>query len=268
MAYGRFLAAAATAALVSGNAWAGDPTAAVSAPTATVMAVGGSASGQGTGGGAAGVSFPITHSIGGQIDAALTKAGATGGGDAGLHLFTRDPNSYLVGTTFEFTRFGTVNSYRYGVEGEAYLGDFTIAPAGGIQRGGANKGTTTAGFASLEVDYYINDRLKTAISFGGYSSYRTVLAEAQWQPSEAAPFSLFVNAGSAVATDHHGVVLAGVRYTFGAPSSTIKERDRHGDPEILLQSGASSANLMGNTYALRPGQQVAPVAAPAAPIPN
>ncbi len=246
--------------LFSPLAMAGDPTAAVSGITGTVLGVGGSAGGQGIAAGGAGVSFPITHSIGAQLDAGLSKADATGGGELGGHLFTRDPDSYLLGATFEYTRFGSVNSYRYGAEGELYLNDFTIAPAAGIQRGGANRGATTAGFASLQADYYAFDRLKTSISFGGYAGYRSIIAEAEWQVSPDQPFALFVDAGSIVSVNDHGIFLAGVKYTFGAPNTTIKDRDRHGDPELLLQSGMSSANLIGNTLALTP-----PAMAPATP---
>ncbi len=116
----------------------------------------------------------------------------------------------------------------------------------------------------MQADYYAFDRLKTSLSFGGYASYRAVIAEAEWQPSQDTPFSLFADIGSAVATEHHGIVLVGLRYTFGAPGSSIKERDRHGDPQPLLQSGVASSNLMGNTTALQP--TVTPTASAPAPI--
>ena len=214
--------------------------------------MGGSAGGKSISAGGANISFPVTHSIGAQFDGGLSKAGDTAGGEIGGHVFTRDPDSYLLGATSEWTRFGSSHSYRYGVEGEWYLGNFTIAPAGGLQRLGANRGTTTAGYASLQGDFYAFDRLKTAISLGGYAGYRAVIAEVEWQLSADHPFSLFVDAGAAVATDHRGIVLAGIKYTFGAPGTTVKDRDRHGDPEILLQSGIASSNLIGNTQALAP----------------
>jgi hypothetical protein len=181
--------------LASTSAMAGDPTAAVSDTTVVVLGAGGSAGGRAVGAGGASVSFPVTHSIGAQFDGALSQAGDTGGGEVGAHLFTRDPSAYLVGGTFEWTRFANINSYRYGAEAEVYLGDFTVAPAAGIQRGGANRSTTTAGFASLQGDFYAFDRLKTAISFGGYAGYRAAIAEVEWQPRQDQPFSLFADVG-------------------------------------------------------------------------
>ena len=50
--------------LCASSAMAGDPTAAVSDVTETIMGVGGSAGGKGTFAGGADISFPITHSIG------------------------------------------------------------------------------------------------------------------------------------------------------------------------------------------------------------
>ena len=135
-----FLGAMIVALAVSAPAMAGDPTAAVSDTTVTLLGAGGSAGGRATGAGGASVSFPVSHSIGAQFDSALSQAGGTGGGELGTHLFTRDPDAYLIGGTFEWSRFASINSYRYGLEAEAYLGDFTIAPAAGIQRGGANRG--------------------------------------------------------------------------------------------------------------------------------
>ena len=242
----------------------GKSDAAVSAPTATVMGIVGSASGKATGGGAASVALPVTERIGIQFDGALTNAGGIGGIDSGVHLFTRDPDAYLVGGTFEWSRFGSTNAFRYGGELSVYLGDVTLGGSGGIQRGGANHGTTTAGYATAQADYYISDILKTSISYGGYSNYRAVLGQVEWQPAEDLPLSLFALAGASVAHEQRGVVLSGVRYTFGAPNSTLKDRDRHGDPEIFLQSGIASSNLMGNTKAFQPP---VPVAAPAPPTP-
>jgi len=238
--------------------------AAVSAPTATVMGIAGSASGKATGGGAASVALPVTERIGIQFDGALTNAGGTGGVDAGVHLFTRDPDAYLAGGTFEWSRFGSTNAYRYGVELAAYLGDFTVGGTGGIQRGGANHATTTAGYAALQADYYVTDTIKTSLSYGGYSNYRALLGQVEWQPADNLPLTLFTEAGASVAHEHRGIVLAGLRYTFGAPNSSIKDRDRHGDPEIFLQSGITSSNLMGNTKAFEPA--IAP--APQAPAPS
>ncbi|EPY02365.1 hypothetical protein [Magnetospirillum fulvum] len=252
------LGATASAALADGV----KSDAAVSAPSATVMAIGGSASGKATGGGAASIALPVTDRIGVQVDGALTNSGGTGGMDAGLHLFTRDPDAYLAGGTFEWSRFGSTNAYRYGVELAAYLGDFTLGTTGGIQRGGANHATTTAGYAAIQADYYVFDTLKTSVSYGGYSNYRAVLAEVEWQPAEETPFSLFTEAGASVAHENRGIVLAGMRYTFGAPKSTIKDRDRHGDPEVFLQSGIASSNLMGNTKAFESATTPAPQPAP------
>jgi hypothetical protein len=247
--------------LYASNGWAGDPTAAVSDMTVSVLGVGGSANGRATGAGGVSISIPVTHSIGAQVDAALSDSYGTAGGELGTHLFTRDPDSYLVGATFELSRFGNTDAYRYGLEGELYRGDVTISANGGAQRAGANRYATTAGFGSLQTDYYITDTIKTGVSFGGYASYRAVVGEAQWQPDPSLPLSVFVDAGAAVATEHHGLVLAGVRYTFNAPGTSIKERDRHGDPAPLLQSGMTSSNLMGNTRAFQAAPAAAPVAA-------
>lgn len=227
--------AATTLVAVAEPASAGDPTAAVSAPALTTDALGGSIGGNGIGLAGAALAVPVTHDVGFQFDGALGQRDDTGRGGLGAHLFTRDPDAYLVGATAMWLRSGAQNVFRYGVEAQAYLGDFTISPSAGLQRGDANKGGSTSGYGLLEVDYYLTPNIKLGALGTGYTDRRAAAVVAEWQPTEA-PFSLFADAGANIAGDHHGIVLAGLRYTFGASGSSLKDRHRHGDPDNLPEN--------------------------------
>jgi hypothetical protein len=112
---------------------------AVSAPALTVDGSAGSIGGSPSGFFSAAGTVPVGNSFGAQLDTELGQSGKRGQGGTGAHFFWRDPDSGLVGATAMWSRIGGWNVFRYGAEGEAYLGDFTLATAGGIQRGAAQR---------------------------------------------------------------------------------------------------------------------------------
>lgn len=224
------LAVGAFAAILVAPAFADDH--AVSAPTLTVDGSGGSVGGSPSGFVAAAGTVPLGDRFGFQLDGALGQSGERGQGGAGGHLFWRDPSIGLLGVTSMWSRIGGWNVLRHGVEAEAYLGDFTVAPSAGLQRGNANKGTSSSGYATLDLSWYALDDLKLSVGGTGFTNVRAGFAGVEWQPDSDTPFSLFANAGGG--NRGPGFAVAGLRYAFGAGKSSLKDRHRHGDPENIV----------------------------------
>ncbi len=233
MAQGRLarvlLGGVAVAALGCGGALAADDRA-VSAPVLTVDGSAGSIGGSASGFFGATGTVPVGDHFGAQLDLSLGQSDARGQGGTAGHFFARDPAAGLIGATAMWSRIGGWNVYRYGVEGEAYLGDFTVAPSGGVQRGDANQGTT--GYGTLDLSWYTTPDLKLSVGGTGFSNFRTGFAGVEWQPDQSMPLSLFANAGAG--NRGPGFALAGLRFAFGAGSSSLKDRNRHGDPENIV----------------------------------
>lgn len=214
---------------------------AVSAPTLTVDGTSGSVGGSPSGFVSATGTLPIGDRFGFQLDGQLGQEGDRGQGGSAAHLFYRDPDAFMAGGTAMWARIGGWNVFRYGAEGEAYLGDFTIAPSAGLQRGDANKGTAPSGYGALDLSYYPVENVKLTLGGSGFANARDGMIEAEWQPT-GAPLTLFAEVGGGNAGQ--GFALAGVRFTFGAPGSSLKQRDRHGDPinaltGVVAQSGGA-----------------------------
>lgn len=226
--FGGLLATSIMSSIAFAGEWSNQ---AVSGPNLSVAVQGGTVDGDGAGIVSASGSIPVGERYGIQIDTLFGKHGPTEHKGIGGHLFYRDAD-YLAGLTAMTSEEGDYNFSRYGVETEFYLDDFTFAPAGGLQRGNGNIGNT--GFYTVDGSYYMNDNLKFTVGSTGFSSVQAAYAGAEWQPQEQEPFTVFANAGSA--DEGNAFALAGVRYTFGADNSSLKKRDRTGDPANIVKT--------------------------------
>ncbi len=205
---------------------------AVSAPNLKVSGYGGWQDGQGRGNVAASASAPLGDHFGVQLDGLYGYGNDNSNGGVGGHAFYRDPSTFLLGATAMWANQDGVNFERYGAEAEVYLGDFTIAPAGGFQAGQARLGDSA--YYTIDASYYLTDNLKFTAGSTGYDSTYIGYGAAEWQPNGDTPLSVFATAGGG--DEGNGFVLAGVSYTFGAPATSIKKRDRTGDPSNIVKN--------------------------------
>lgn len=245
--------------LAGGGAQAGDGKA-VSAPVLTVDASGGSVGGKASEYLAATATAPLGHSFGVQLDGALGQNGERGQGGMGGHLFWRDPDLALVGVTTMWSRLGGWNIFRHGVEAEAFLDDYTLSSSAGIQRGAANKGTSSSGYGGLALSWYSRHDLKLTLGGTGFSNSRTGYSMVEWKPADSLPWSVFGMAGAG--NSGPGFALVGTRYVFGNSGTSLKDRDRHGDPENIVSftnAGGSGGVLVSKATAMDAGPR--PVAA-------
>ncbi|MCO5133365.1 MAG: hypothetical protein M9908_03240 [Phyllobacteriaceae bacterium] len=196
------------------------------------------------------VSLPIGSQFGLQIDAGTMHGSADADSPffgsqeldieaygLGGHLFWRDPGTGLLGVYAHQTEYDIegvdITHRRFGVSGEAYLGNFTLKGFGGqdhVKYDSFADGTYWA--ASGEVDFYFTDdfMVKAGIehSFNSTSGFAGI--EAAFSSSNVAS-ALFadVSFGEAGTT-----AMAGLRFYFGQEAKSLKRRHREDDPDINL----------------------------------
>ena len=173
--------------------------------------------------------IPLSHSFGAQIDASQIVGEGTDRGGFGGHVFYRDPQKYLLGMTGMWSRISSEDLYRAGPEAELYIKDVSFRVSGGWQHGFDE----TTGYGNAKVTYYPMDNLSLAVRGEAFSSVRSAGVEVEYQPSEK-PFTVFATGGDSNNSD--GTYLAGLRFTFGAPGTSLKQRHREYDPVNIVDS--------------------------------
>jgi hypothetical protein len=249
-------------------AWAAETAPAVSAPNVKLDLMGGALSGGPAALAGATVTAPLGHAFGVQIDGAIGNADRDMRGGMAAHLFYRDPDQMMLGATGMWSNIAgpqkdaETNLRRFGLEAEFYLGDFSILPSAGTQ----NSYGDTTGYASLGGIYYMTPNMALGASLSGVSDTRAVQAGFEYRPEGFTSMSYLADMG--VGTDGPPFFLAGVRFSFGAPSKTLQERDRYDDPGNIVTYmntvGASSVTTKTNH---NPAPTPTPAAVVAAPPP-
>lgn len=190
-------------------------------------AAGVSGNNDGLGGVAASFTAPVTHAFGVQLDAAYARIGDNNFGNAGAHVFWRDPTVGLLGVYTGFAVLdakGGVTIGRSGLEAQYYANLFTIDTAGGFEYGDVHKG-----YGRARLQLYLNDDVMLR---GGWiyegRNLGTAGAEYQFANTQRAGYSLFVDGN--VGADSTYSVLGGLKVTFGE-SMSLKDRHRRQDPD-------------------------------------
>lgn len=224
---------------------------AVSAPNLKVSGYGGAEDGQVRANIAAEGSIPVGDNFGLQIDGLYGYGDDNENGGVGGHFFYRDPKKFLAGVTAMTAKQDSTEFSRYGVESEIYLDQFTLSTAGGYQDGDDRLGNS--GFYTAEGAFYPNDNLKYTLGITGFEDNTVGYGRTEWQPNNE-PYTLFAFGGSG--DNGNAFILAGASYTFGANNSTLKKRDRTGDPENIVKTAATYVGSAINNAANRVNQVV------------
>jgi hypothetical protein len=175
---------------------------------------------------------PLGNSWGFQLEGA--GAGVddqqTLGGAA--HIFTRDPESYLLGLFAAYASESEfdIDATRVGAEAEIYLDQVSILVAAGYQFSDDIEETA---FGDIELRWYVTDNF--ALSGGGSFDDVNSIARlsAEWQPGFSALPGLAFRVDGAVGDDDYDSIMGGITYYFGANAS-LKDRHRRQDPNSAL----------------------------------
>jgi hypothetical protein len=179
-----------------------------------------------------GLTLPVGQQWGLQIE-----GGAAGIGDdtiygTAAHLFTRDPDAYLLGLYAAYAseeNFG-MEATRVGAEAEIYLNQISILAKAGYQF----SDTVTEGFVGdIELKWYLSDNF--AVSAGAGIDEASTLAHGsiEWQPGFSALPGLAFRVDGSLGEDDYHSILGGISYYFGTDAS-LKNRHRRQDPELEL----------------------------------
>ncbi|MEQ1755687.1 MAG: hypothetical protein ABL973_16320 [Micropepsaceae bacterium] len=212
------------------TAAAQDP--AVSAPNLKVVAEAGDTSSDSSWVIGGGLTLPVGQQWGLQIE-----GGAAGVGDDNIygtaaHLFTRNPDSYLLGLFAAYASEDTfgLEATRVGAEAEIYLNQISLLAKAGYQ---FSDTTSEGAFGDVELKWYVSDNF--AVSAGAGIDEQQTLGHGsiEWQPGFSALPGLAFRVDGAVGDDDYHSILGGISYYFGTDAS-LKDRHRKQDPELEL----------------------------------
>lgn len=180
------------------------------------------------------VSFPISTRLGAQLDVGTTDDSF----GAGLHLFVRDPDSYLLGVyadRIEYdTSAGTAQNFRYGVEAEGYFGNITVAAFVGRDEVSGAAPSQSFDAAEFDIEYYLTEN--TALNFSAERAFDEDAASigvTHLYGGSDAPVAVF---GSVGTYDGDTTASIGVTVFFGNDGLSLKEIQRQNDPRVRLNS--------------------------------
>ena len=216
---------------------------AVSGPNGKLSIEGGSFDDESAGVALGSFALPLGHSFGLQADGALGTIDQETLGGGGLHLFTRDPSSYLLGAYGSYHTWDSIDIWRVAAEAELYLGRFTIDGLAGYESvdvPALSNGLEVLTpddkhfFAQSDVAYYITDDLKV---YGGYryineTSFGAAGAEYLIRGHDV-PLSLFARGD--FGNEDYTSITGGLKvYLSGDPQKSLIDRHRRDDPETYM----------------------------------
>jgi hypothetical protein len=219
-------------------AWAEGP--AVSNPNGKLSVEGGQYDGDQSALALGSFTLPLGHAFGLQADGALGRVDEDTMGGGGVHLFTRDPSSYLLGVYGSYHTWNEVNIWRAAAEFQFYIRRFSLDGLAGYES--VDFPTTSSGltvlnsdsdhfFTHVDLAYYPIDDLKL---YGGYRYVDdTSLGGAGIEYLMRAfdsPVSLFAKAD--FGDDQYNRITGGLKFYFGSSSQkSLIQRHRTEDPE-------------------------------------
>ena len=198
------------------------------------------------------LSIPVGTAIGIQGDVMLTDSSPTGFVYGGaVHVFTRDPNNYLIGLTggaFQ-TPQGTVSAI--GPEAELYLGKFSIEAWAGVDNVTYNSALSseTTAFGFIDGVYYLTDDFRLSLGASSVLNNNAFHLGGEYQ-FQGLGFPLSVVADARLG-NQASIFTIGLKGYFGDPDKSLIDRQRQDDPPnraLDLFTAAGSA-----PYATPPG---------------
>lgn len=199
--------------LVVGPACAGGPS--VASVNGQLQGLYGQTDGDELKAGGASLALPLGSPFGLQLD------GAYGGIDedqlkgVGLHLFSRDPERYLLGLLAAHAELQDIDLNRLGIEGELFAGPITLSALAGHQQGDVDNTT----FGAIDLRWYPGDNLLLLIGghlADGVNNKMHFGVEYQM----LAGLSVFVDL--AAGENNYDHALVGLRYYFGGRKDLIR----------------------------------------------
>ncbi|MEG3640419.1 hypothetical protein [Magnetococcus sp. PR-3] len=186
------------------------------------------------------VAMPLNQKFGVQLDVVAGEVSANSLLGGGAHLFWRDSDKGLFGVT---AMTASIDSYtrtdfqRFGVEGEYYLPNLTLAATLGTQGGDVDD----ASYTGLDLRWYAMDDWMLELGGRAADSQTTAHLGMEYRmPLQAMPgLTLFADAATGNNSYQHA--LFGLRAYFGGGDKPLIQRHRQDDPINMVFDGVSSS---------------------------
>jgi len=210
-----------------------EPLCAVSGVNGKIEAIGGYSenddeSGNALISGLGSLSIPLGCDFGFQADVGIIDEldDTTYGG--AVHLFARDPDSYLFGVTGGYFDAGDANLWAIGPEAELYFGQFTLQAWGGYVDIDADDdaGGGSDGFIDIDASYYATDDLRLYVGGNILADQEFLRAGLEYQFADAMTASF----GAKIGENDYVGITGGLSFYFGSDDKSLIRRHREDDP--------------------------------------
>lgn len=225
--------------------------------------------------------IPLSHAWGLQVDGALGRIDDDTMGGGGVHLFTRDPDSYLLGFYGSYHEWNDIEIWRSAAEAELYVDRFSLTGLAGFESidvpafsDGLEVFNSDSDhfFGHVDLAYYPLDDLKL---YGGYRYINeTSLGAAGVEyllRDFGSPMSLF--AKGTFGEEEHTRITGGLKIYLGADNSkSLISRHRTEDPQnytpVFPDIRTSGASSTGNQCTVGSSINILSAQIPSAPTPS
>jgi hypothetical protein len=196
------------------------------------------------------LSVPLGQSFGLQLDGLATSMNGNFVG-GGAHLFWRNPQTALVGVYGAYLKRNVDNiaRARIGLEGEYYMGRFTIGGVAGFERTISDaflfvvpglgfvvdQGSKNRGFAAIDFSWYATENFKLSAGYRYWGGVSAAAAGFEYlvQTGQGAAYSFF--AEGRAGENRYLAGMAGVKVYFGQRDKSLMRRHREDDPPNYLR---------------------------------
>jgi hypothetical protein len=180
----------------------------------------------------AGLTMPLGQFTGVQLEAGGSGVDNDTSYGAAAHLFTRDPDSYLLGVFASYAKEDQfdLQAEQIGAEAELYMGQVSLLAKAGYQFSDTLSDTA---FGQIDLRWYATDNF--AITAGGNFQQDTSQGHLNFEfmPGLSALPGLAFNVEGIVGEDDYHSIMGGITYYFGSDAS-LKDRHRKQDPDSAL----------------------------------
>jgi hypothetical protein len=180
--------------------------------------------------GGASISVPLGDMFGLQADLAVVDVFGETGVGGNVHLFTRDPASYLLGVIGGYGDAGTADAFWLGGEAEFYMDNFSIEAAAGYMNLDPSVGSNSDElFAFLDLGYYATENFRLTLGGSSVAGFESANIGAEYMMADM-PLSFKVR--GEVGEDDFVSATAGITFYFGGneANKSLIRRHREDDP--------------------------------------
>ena len=195
------------------------------------------------------LTLPLGDQFGLQLDGSIAQMNGLTGATA-LHLFTRDPQSYLIGGTLGLITTPGASIVAAGPEAELYLGRWTLeAWAGAGYAHPASGPNRLSPFLMSDLAYYPTDNTRLSFGLSLLDGFAALHASGEYLLTSG-PLPLALTGDARLGSDGSLLATVGLRAYLGGTDKPLIARHRQDDP---WDRGESLVSAVGGASVVSTG---------------